>query len=350
MEIAIGICLHTGKCIGIYGFLPDAHQLAVFTEVIEARRIPCTTLIAGINPVLAYCQHTIASDIVLGTIHFDQTKTLLDRTVNQIANKAILCLHDTGFIFIYLDQLACHIIKVIQQILRKRTNSKNLVSSVEIPIFIETVGFAVDLLQHIVAPVVTVRAVEVLNIAVFPGVPYTVCQITFTVEYKGDTRARTILEGKCACLCKIISRGKVVPVIINQIPSALQLTGNSIAITVCGFVIELTGILGLVSTNTVFTEVVIVAVDGLYASQFHAINIVSFVDPACICNTVGISLSVAINTIEHHTAVALKYTINHLVGVTGCRNCDAPVENRSTTCFRMIADICFLLFTFASNA
>ena len=234
---------------------------------------------------------------------------------------------NTRFGIINLDQFTSHSVKMIQYKRCKCPDSQCMISPVKITIAIEAISLSIDFLKHVVCPLIAVRTVEILDIAIFSGMPYTLRQVTFVIECVSNTSTCAISESIFPGFCQVIDRTEIVPDIINQIPAILQFTGDSIRVTACGFVVELTGKLGLACTDAIFTEVIVVTFNYLYAGQLYTVGIAAVVNPAFKNNTVFIGLAVGVLTVEQFTAFTLENTVVDDEGMTGCRF-DGPPYDR----------------------
>ena len=326
MKLAIVALKHSVEA-GIY---PYANKLAVLAKVIVTRSKMTTASITCTNIELSYSKKTVSSYIILRSVYCNHAKTILNRTVLQEANSFIVDTIDTSLGFISLEQLTGLFIKVIKHTGCKCTNSNYLMTSVQIAFTIEAIGLAINLLEHIVIPMIIVRAVEIPGITIVICMPHTVGQVTFVVKHIGNTGACATHELIFARLCKKISRTEEIPDIINKIPTTLQFAINSVAITVCSIIVELTSILRLACADTVFAEVVVEAFYKLNAGECNTVYIIGVIDPTCVYNAVGVSLAVGVYTIEEFATRALKNAVNNLKIMAGCGKDGAPIYNRFT--------------------
>ena len=91
----------------------------------------------------------------------------------------------------------------------------------------------------------------------------------------------------CACCCYLRVRLEIMVLSINFMPAANQFAEFCITICLHRLIIEQSGQLRLALIDAVFTEVIVIAVDQLHASQLLAILVVGestgFIDPAFFC-------------------------------------------------------------------
>ena len=95
--------------------------------------------------------------------------------------------------------------------------------------------------------------------------------------------------------------------------------------------------------DTVVTEIIVITVDILKPGLHYAVLVVGFAVPAvCDNDTVNISFTVGINTIEIFTTNALKNSVNNGIGVSGCGNNSSPHNWRVTSLTECSTDISIL--------
>ena len=228
-----------------------------------------------------------------------------------------------------LEQFAGDLIEMIQLIGSKGTDLDALPASVGIAVAVEAVGLSVDLLQHVVGPVIAVGAVEILDVAILGGVPDAVGQVAGFVKDIGDTGAGTAGECIGAGDSGLFGPAEVVPGVIDQIPAVLQFAQDGVAVALSVLVVELAGELGLAGADAGFAEVVVVAVDQLNAGDLLAVQVVGIIDPAVsLSDAVGVFLAVGPGTGEGLTAATLQHAVGDFKGMAGGGNGGAPVNDR----------------------
>ena len=120
---------------------------------------------------------------------------------------------------------------------------------------------------------------------------------------------------------------EMIPAVNDQMPALHQIAADRII----GLAVHLeqTGELGLILADAVFTEVVVITVDDLDASQFDTVDIITVVDPSVGDNAVSIELAVEL-TVKQLAADAGKDAVNILVAVAGGEDLSTPVHHGLT--------------------
>ena len=102
-------------------------------------------------------------------------------------------------------------------------------------------------------------------------------------------------------------------------------------ITICTNTLVIVETVGFCSicTNTVFTKIIVVAINLLQAGELHTVTVVGVSNPSIRRNhAVCVELSVRPFTVEKVSASStLQHTVHKAIAVTGCRDCGAPIND-----------------------
>ena len=143
-----------------------------------------------------------------------------------------------------------------------------------IAISVEAVHLTVDFLPHS-SRNLTINTVvigtEVITSAVTVVVPYAGCKSTILFELIGYTGSEVICTGSRS-LCRST---EVIPLTCDLLPAGSNLTELGVTVNTSSRIVEYAGKLSLCIIDTILTEVVVVAVDLLYAGELFAVLIVS---------------------------------------------------------------------------
>ena len=198
----------------------------------------------------------------------------------------------------------------------------------DITIDIEVIGFAVDFnpISLAIIDSIVIGGTIPESGTLIGGSPSTF-RLTGFIKSKGDCGSRIIRLTHNSFLSTMI---EVMPIIVNLHPTADKLANLSVAPCRNGFVIEQAVVLHLTGANAVLAEVVVVTVNELNAGERNAVNVIGIADPACVCNAVGISLTVGVYAVEELAASAFQNAVHNRVGVTGCFYFRTPINGRVT--------------------
>ena len=154
--------------------------------------------------------------------------------------------------------------------------------------------------------------------------PYTLGSASFIKMIGNSARSIIIISGN-SYLCFCI---KVMPIVTNQHPTALEFTSDSITICIYCLILKQAAVLSLAFADTIFTEVIVVAVNNLDTGQFFAILIITIAIPSIVNkHTISVFIAVFPNTgigLSASIMNALKNAIDNFIFMIGCRNNRTP--------------------------
>ena len=195
-----------------------------------------------------------------------------------------------------------------------------------IPLCIEVVCFAVNFhkISLVSISCLIIPLTKPKTSTVRGYLPYTLGSASFIKMIGNSARSIIIISGN-SYLC---FRIKVMPIVTNQHPTALEFASDSVTICLNCFVLEQATILGLTLADTIITEIVIVAVNNLDTGQLLTISVIAVSIPSIVNkHTINVFIAVFPNTSKGLFASimnALKNAIDNFILMIGCRNNRTP--------------------------
>ena len=183
-------------------------------------------------------------------------------------------------------------------------------SSCYIAINIKIVRFSiyVNKLSLILISCSVIRRTIIISNSFLSFVPSTFC---FSSFIKCEYRTPVFYSGNCNFSFSM----EVMPIIPDLCPSPLEFTSDSITICIYCLILKQAAVLSLTFADTIFTEVIVVAVNNLDTGQFHAIFVVAITIPTVLSsNTIDVFLAVCPSTGKGFATTfmcALKNAIYH---------------------------------------
>ena len=186
-------------------------------------------------------------------------------------------------------------------------------------ICVEEVSTAVDFIESMLvgntSPVITHAHTIIIPIASHEN----------SVFVKGVNNKRRAERGLSGC--GIVVAHKVIVILTDQCPTNTEHTIYAVAFTLS--IHKETCIFNFSGTYAILAEVVVVAINQLNARQLLAIYIVGVANPGIGYNlTIRIQLSIGPFAVKELAAGgALQHAVNKVVGMAGCGNRGAPIND-----------------------
>ena len=185
-------------------------------------------------------------------------------------------------------------------------------------ICVEEVCTAVDFIESMLAgntsPVITHAHTIIIPIAS--------CENSVFVKgVNNKRRAEGDLSG-----CGIVVAQEVIVILTNQCPTNTEHTIYAVAFAL--FIHKEASVFRLSGTYAILAEVIVITINLLNTGQLLAIYIVGVANPtARRKHTVNVDLSICPFAGKEFTAGALQHAVNKVVGMTGCGNSRAPIND-----------------------